>query len=115
MDVQTPFLIYITVTTQPDLIERVFRNCEDDHCLYFKRTSDLVIYVAIYVDDILAASRCQRDMQDFKAELNSRVEVTGIVAVNEDTELGCSSARDNSVSIIRIIRHTSHLYQSQVQ
>jgi hypothetical protein len=52
------------------MIKTGFRNCEDDHCLYFKKTSDSAIYVAIYVDDILVAGSSHWQIQDFKYELN---------------------------------------------
>ena len=60
------------------MIETGFRNCEDDHCLYFKNTSDSAIYVAIYVDDILVAGSSHRHIQDFKDELNTRFDTNDL-------------------------------------
>jgi len=57
-----------------------FTRSKEDHCVYFKLNGDYVIYLVLYVDDMLLIGNDKEIIQDLKAQLSSKfnMKVIGI-------------------------------------
>ncbi|CEG39831.1 retrovirus-related gag-pol polyprotein [Plasmopara halstedii] len=55
-----------------------FKKCESDHCVYTKRTAQVMIFVALYVDDLTLASSSINMLRETKQALSERFEMTGM-------------------------------------
>ena len=53
-----------------------FKKCDSDHCVYMKRDDQDMIFVALYVDDLILASSTSKMLQETKEALNRRFEMT---------------------------------------
>uniref|UniRef100_H3GB36 Reverse transcriptase Ty1/copia-type domain-containing protein n=2 Tax=Phytophthora ramorum TaxID=164328 RepID=H3GB36_PHYRM len=53
-----------------------FKKCESDHCVYLKRDGQDMIFVALYVDDLVLASSSDKMLLDTKQALSHRFEMT---------------------------------------
>jgi len=53
-----------------------------DHCMYFKLTNDHVIYLVLYVDDMLLIGNNKEIIQELKTQLSSKVEMKYLDAAN---------------------------------
>ncbi|TJX12677.1 hypothetical protein E9840_12290, partial [Tissierella creatinini] len=53
-----------------------FKKCESDHCIYLKRDNHDMMFVALYVDDLVLASSSDRMLKDTKQALSDRFEMT---------------------------------------
>ena len=60
------------------MVDIGFFNCQDDPCLYVKKTTHCNIFVAIYVDDLLVASNSIEAINEFKLDLNSRFDTNDL-------------------------------------
>jgi Reverse transcriptase (RNA-dependent DNA polymerase) len=49
-----------------------------DPCLYHKKTSNGLVLLAVYVDDIILAAESQVDLQDFKRKLEEKFQMTSL-------------------------------------
>ena len=58
------------------MIKLGFKKCESDHCIYLQRDGDDMIFVALYVDDLVLASNSDKILQDTKQALSKRFEMT---------------------------------------
>lgn len=47
-----------------------FKRLEADHCVYIWREGDLVIYIALYVDDLLLLSNSKAKLKEIKLQLS---------------------------------------------
>ena len=52
------------------------KKCESDHCVYMKRNGQDMIFVTLYVDDLILASSADKMLQETKHALSSRFEMT---------------------------------------
>ncbi|KAG2804775.1 hypothetical protein PC113_g24287 [Phytophthora cactorum] len=52
------------------------KKCESDHCIYFKRDGQDMIFVALYVDDLVLASSSDKMLKETKQALSDRFEMT---------------------------------------
>ena len=43
-----------------------FKNCDSDHCIYIKRDERNIIFVALYVDNLIAASSSNKLLREAK-------------------------------------------------
>jgi len=59
-----------------------FTRSKADHCAYFKLIGDRVIYLVLYVDDMLFVRNDKEIIQDFKAQLSSKFNMKYIGATN---------------------------------
>ena len=69
---------------------------ESDHCVYMKRDGQGMIFVALYVDDLILANSTSKMLQETKQVLSNRFEMADMVQINyflgieigQDTEAG---------------------------
>ena len=53
-----------------------FMKCESDRCIYIKRNDQYMIFVALYVDDLIIASRSSKMLHEVKCARSERFEMT---------------------------------------
>eukprot|EP00253_Pinus_taeda_P006104 PITA_06104 len=59
-----------------------FTRSKVDHCVYFKLIGDCVIYLALYVDDMLLVGNDKEIIQDLKSQLSSKFDMKDVGATN---------------------------------
>src|SRR6202140_1037746 len=59
-----------------------FTRNREDHCVYFKLIGDRVIYLVLYVDDMLLVGNDKEIIQDWKAQLSSKFDMKDLGAAN---------------------------------
>ena len=59
-----------------------FTRSKEDHCVYFKLIGDRVIYLFLYVDDMLLIGNDKEIIQDLKTQLFSKFDMMDIFVVN---------------------------------
>ena len=59
-----------------------FTRSKEDHCVYFKLIGDHVIYLVLYVDDMLLIGNDKEIIQDLKTRLFSKFEMKDLGATN---------------------------------
>jgi len=52
-----------------------FTKIKEDHCVYFKLIGDRVIYLILYVDDMLMVGNDQEIIKDLKTQLSSKFDM----------------------------------------
>ena len=59
-----------------------FTRSKEHHCVYFKLIGDCVIYLVLYVDDILLVGNDKEIIQDLKTQLSSKFNMKDLGAAN---------------------------------
>eukprot|EP00253_Pinus_taeda_P011876 PITA_11876 len=59
-----------------------FTRSKEDHCVYFKLIGDSVIYLVLYVDDMLLVGNDKEIIQDLKTQLSSKFDMKDVGAAN---------------------------------
>ena len=59
-----------------------FTRSKEDHCVYFKLIGDRVIYLVLYVDDMLLVGNDKEIIQDLKTQLSSKFDMKDLGAAN---------------------------------
>ena len=59
-----------------------FTRSKEDHCVYFKLTGDRVIYLVLYVDDMLLIRNEKEIIQGLKTQLFSKFDMKDLGATN---------------------------------
>ena len=59
-----------------------FTRSKADHCVYFKLICDRVIYLVLYVDDMLLVGNDKEIIQDLKTQLSSKFDMKDLGAAN---------------------------------
>ena len=72
--------------------ELSFISCPYEPCLYYKHYRDIVLIIAVYVDDLLIAGNNIPAMQTVKVELSKRFEMKDLGEASEF--LGLQITRD---------------------
>jgi len=49
-----------------------FQRCEHDYCLYVKRKNSEVVFILLFVDDLLICCKDKRKNSDFKVKLSKK-------------------------------------------
>lgn len=78
-----------------------FKKCESDHCVYVKRDGEDMIFVALYLDDLILASSTSKMLQETKQALSKRFEMTDMgqlkyflgIEIEQDLILGTLTMR----------------------
>jgi hypothetical protein len=59
-----------------------FKRSKEDHCVYFKLIGDHLIYLVLYVDDMLLIGNNKEIIQDVKTQLSSKFDMKDLGASN---------------------------------
>jgi hypothetical protein len=59
-----------------------FTRSKEDHCVYFKLIGDHLIYLVLYVDDMLLIGNNKEIIQDVKTQLSSKFDMKDLGAAN---------------------------------
>ena len=59
-----------------------FTRSKADQCVYFKLIGDHVIYLVLYVDDMLLVGNDKEIIQDLKTHLSSKFDMKNLSATN---------------------------------
>jgi len=59
-----------------------FTKSKADHCVYFKLSGDHVIYLVLYVDDMLLVGNDKEIIQDLKTHFSSKFDMKYIAIAN---------------------------------
>jgi hypothetical protein len=59
-----------------------FTRSKEDHCVYFKLIGDHLIYLVLYVDDMLLIENNKDIMQDLKTQLSYKFDMKDLNASN---------------------------------
>jgi hypothetical protein len=59
-----------------------FTRRKEDHCVYFKLIGDHLIYMVLYVDDMLFIGNNKEIIQDVKTQLSSKFDMKNLGASN---------------------------------
>jgi phosphoribosyl-AMP cyclohydrolase len=59
-----------------------FTRSKEDHCVYFKLIGDHLIYLVLYVDDMLLIGNNKEIIQDVKTQLSSKFDMKDLDAAN---------------------------------
>ncbi|KAG4038241.1 hypothetical protein PC123_g26197 [Phytophthora cactorum] len=60
------------------MLELGFKKCEANHCIYVKRDDQDMIFVALYVDDLVLASNNDKLLKSTKKALSERFDMTDL-------------------------------------
>jgi hypothetical protein len=77
---QSPRMWYKKIDTY--LLELGFTRSKEDHCVYFKLIGDHLIYLVLYVDDMLLIRNNKEITQDVKTQLSSKFDMKDLDASN---------------------------------
>jgi hypothetical protein len=69
-----------------------FTRSKVDHCVYFKLIDDRLIYLVLYVDDMLLIGNDKAIIQDVKTQLSSKFDMKDLGDTN--SILGMEIKRD---------------------
>ena len=72
-----------------------FTRSKADHCVYFKLIGDRVIYLVLYVDDMLLTGNDKEIIHEVKIQLSSKFYMKDIDATN--FILGMEVKRDRAI------------------
>ena len=59
-----------------------FTRRKEDHCVYFKLIGDHLIYLVLYVDDMLLIGNNKEIIQDVKTQLSSKFDMKDLDVAN---------------------------------
>ena len=76
------------------MVSQNFIRSEYDHCVYFKSFNGIFIILALYVDDMLVASKSMVDISRLKAQLARTFDMKDLGAARQI--LGMEIFRDRS-------------------
>eukprot|EP00253_Pinus_taeda_P033126 PITA_33126 len=77
-----------------------FTRSKADHCVYFKLIGDCVIYLVLYVDDMLLVGNDKEIIQDLKTQLSAKFNMKDLSAANYI--LGMEIKRDRAKRKLRL-------------
>jgi hypothetical protein len=77
---QSPMMQYTKIDTY--MLGLGFKRIKEDHCLYFKLIGDHLIYLVLYVDNMLLIGNDKEIIQDMKTQLSSKFDMKDLGAAN---------------------------------
>jgi hypothetical protein len=77
---QSPRMWYKKIDTY--MLGLHFIRSKEDHCVYFKLIGDHLIYLVLYVDDMLLIGNNKEIIQDVKNELSSKFDMKDLGSSN---------------------------------
>ena len=83
------------------MIGMKYTKASYDHCVYFRKLQDgSFIYLLLYVDDMLIASRCSKEIENLKSQLNMEFEMKDLGEAKKI--LGMEIDRDRKLGRLRL-------------
>ena len=77
-----------------------FCKAEKDPCCYFKKYTDSYVFLLLYVDDMLIAGSCIREINNLKTRLSAAFEMTDLGLVKQI--LGMRISRDRFAGTLNL-------------
>ncbi|TNV97786.1 hypothetical protein C5H24_12695, partial [Xylella fastidiosa] len=77
-----------------------YTRCNGDHCCYFKRFESSYIILLLYVDDMLVAGSCVREINRLKQQLATEFAMKDLGAAKQI--LGMRISRDKAQGTLRL-------------
>ncbi|KAG3047778.1 hypothetical protein PI125_g26812 [Phytophthora idaei] len=78
-----------------------FKKCESDHCVYIKRNDQEMIFVVLYVDDLILASSSDELLESTKRVLSKRFEMTDLGELEYFLGMEIKNGRDSGEVTVR--------------
>ncbi|KAG4037393.1 Retrovirus-related Pol polyprotein from transposon TNT 1-94 [Phytophthora cactorum] len=78
-----------------------FKKCESDHCVYIKRNDQEMIFVVLYVDDLILASSSDELLESTKRALSKRFEMTELGELEYFLGMEIKNDRDSGKVTVR--------------
>ncbi|KAG3097372.1 Retrovirus-related Pol polyprotein from transposon TNT 1-94 [Phytophthora idaei] len=78
-----------------------FKKCESGHCVYIKRNDQEVIFVVLYVDDLILASSSDELLESTKRALSKRFEMTDLGELEYFLGMEIKNDRDSGKMTMR--------------
>jgi hypothetical protein len=98
---QAPRAFHTTLTTH--LKSLGFRNCITDTCVFVRGVGEDLVYLTVYVDDILVFAKLMREIDLVKERTRQKFEIDDRGSVN--FILGIKVSRDMRNKIMTINQH----------
>ena len=83
------------------MLEMGFKKCESDHCVYIKRNDHEMIFVVLYVDDLILASSNDELLESTKHALSERFEMTDMGELEYFLGMEIKNNRDEGKVTVR--------------
>jgi transposase InsO family protein len=83
------------------MLKMGFKKCESDHCVYIKRNDQEMIFVVLYVDDLILASSNDDLLQSTKRALSERFEMTDLGELEYFLGMEIKNDRDSGKVTVR--------------
>ncbi|KAG3127846.1 hypothetical protein PC128_g27044 [Phytophthora cactorum] len=77
------------------------KKCESDHCVYIKRNDQEMIFVVLYVDDLILASSSDELLESTKRALSKRFEMTELGELEYFLGMEIKNDRDSGKVTVR--------------
>ncbi|KAG3103454.1 Retrovirus-related Pol polyprotein from transposon TNT 1-94 [Phytophthora idaei] len=77
------------------------KKCESDHCVYIKRNDQEMIFVVLYVDDLILASSNDELLESTKRALSKRFEMTDLGELEYFLGMEIKNDRDSGKVTVR--------------
>ncbi|KAG3124594.1 hypothetical protein PI126_g23176 [Phytophthora idaei] len=78
-----------------------FKKCGSDHCVYIKRNDQEMIFVVLYVDDLILASSSDELLESTKRALSERFEMTDLGELEYFLGMEIKNDRDSGKVMVR--------------
>jgi hypothetical protein len=79
-----------------------FTRRKVDHCVYFKLIGDHLIYLVLYVDDMLLIGNNKEVIQDVKTQLSSKFNMKDIDASNFILGMEIKSDKKKEETLVKL-------------
>uniref|UniRef100_A0AAV1TFV9 Reverse transcriptase Ty1/copia-type domain-containing protein n=1 Tax=Peronospora matthiolae TaxID=2874970 RepID=A0AAV1TFV9_9STRA len=89
------------------MIKMGFRKCEPDHCVYIKRDDQDMIFVVLYVDDLILASSSNELLKSTKMALSTRFEMKDLGELNYFLGMKIKNDRKTGMVTVRQTKFSS--------
>jgi len=81
-----------------------FQRCEHNYCLYVKRKNNAVVFILLFVDDLLICSKAQNMIHDVKTKLSNQFRMKDIDRVKNYIGIEIMFLRLPRVFSLKVLR-----------
>ena len=94
------------------LLSLGFLKSAYEQSLYLKRTSDIILIVGVYVDDLLVTGSSSRAIEDFKAEMTREFDMTNLGSLSSYLGIEVKQSKDfiflsQTAYVQKVLQHAS--------